>query len=110
MFKDYYIPQHKMMASSLRSIRKIVQNVQKKNKKFDFTQKGVSRFVRTLKRIERKNLSSMKNMAKEVEWLDTHGDELDYIPEYPPFWSIPQYLSFKLSCATNRTWRPYYYD
>ena len=110
MFKDYYIPQHKMKASALRSIRKIVQNVQKKNKKFDFTQKGVSRFVRTLKRIERKNLSSMKNMAKEVEWLDAHGDELDYIPEYPPFWSIPQYLIFKLSCATNRNWRPYYYD
>ena len=99
-----------MMASSLRSIRKIVQNVQKKNKKFDFTQKGVSRFVRTLKRIERKNLSSMKKMAKEVEWLDAHGDELDFIPEYPPFYSIPQYLIFKLSCVTSRPWRPYYYD
>ena len=110
MFKDYYIPQHKMMASSLRSIRKIVENTQKKKKKFDFTQKGVARFVRTLKLIERRNLSFMKKMAKEVEWLDAHGDELDYIPEYPPFYSIPQYLIFKLSCATNRNWRPPYYD
>lgn len=108
MFKDYYIPQHKMMASSLRSIRKIVCNTQKKKKNFDFTQKGVSRFVRTLKLIECKNRSGMKKMAKEVEWLDVHGDELDYIPEYPPFYSIPQYLIFKLSCATNRNWRPYY--
>ena len=110
MFKDYYIPQHKMKASSLRSIRKIVRSTQKKKKKFDFTQSGVSRFVRTLKLIECRNRSNMKKFAKEVEWLDTHLDELDFIPEYPPFYSIPQYLIFKLSCMTNRTWRPYYYD
>ena len=110
MFKDYYIPQHKMKASALRNIRKIVCKTQKEKKKFVYTQKGVARFVRTLKLIERRNLSFMKNMAKEVEWLDAYGDELDYIPEYPPFWSIPQYLIFKLSCATNRNWRLYYYD
>ena len=109
MFKDYYIPQHEMMASSLRRIRKIVQNTQKK-KDFDFSKKGFTRLIRTLKIIECKNRSNMKKMEKEVEWLDAHGDELDYIPEYPPFYSIPQYLIFKLSCATNRNWRPYYYD
>lgn len=110
MFKDYYIPQHKMKASTLRNIRTIVRKSQKEKKKFDFTQKGVARFVRTLKLIERRNLSFMKKMAKEVEWLDAHGDELDFIPEYPPFYSIPQYLIFKLSCVTSRPWRPYYYD
>ena len=110
MFKDYYIPQHKMMASSLRSIRKIVQNTQKK-KDFDFSKKGLTRLVRTLKIIECKNRSNMKRMAKivaELDALDT--SELDYIPEYPPFWSISQYLTFSLSRVTKREWRPAYYD
>ena len=96
MFKDYYIPQHKMKASALRNIRNIVRKSQKEKRKFDFTQKGVTRLARTLKLIERRNLSFMKKMAKEVEWLDAHGDELDFIPEYPPFWTIPQYLKFSL--------------
>lgn len=110
MFKDYYIPQRKMKASELRSISLIVKSLQKK-KRCDFTRKGVARLVRSLKRIEDRKRSSMKRMAKivaELDDLDT--SELDYIPEYPPFWSIPQYLSFSLSRVTKREWRPAYYD
>ena len=95
MFKDYYIPQKKMYASEIRSIRHIVSSI-RENREFDFSKKGVTRLVRTLKLIESKNRSRMKTLAKEVEWLDAHSDELDFIPEYPPFWTIPQYLKFSL--------------
>ena len=95
MFKDYYIPQKKMYASEVRSIRYIIRSTQRK-KEFDFSKKGVTRLARTLKLIESKNRSRMKTLAKEVEWLDAHSDELDFIPEYPPFWTIPQYLKFSL--------------
>ena len=53
---------------------------QKKKNKFDFTQKGVSRFVRTLKLIECKNLSSMKKMAKEVLVLVLHKLHVSDLP------------------------------
>ena len=110
MFKDYYIPQRKMKASEVRSISLIVKSLQKK-KRCDLTRKGVARLVRNLRRIEDRNRSSMKRMAKivaELDALDT--SELDYIPEYPPFWSILQYLTFSLSRVTKREWRPAYYD
>ena len=110
MFKDYYIPQMKMKASEVRSISLIVKSLQKK-KRCDLTRKGVARLVRNLRRIEDRERSSMKRMAKivaELDALDT--SELDYIPEYPPFWSIPQYLTFSLSRVTKREWRPAYYD
>lgn len=110
MFKDYYIPQMKMRASEVRSIRLIVKSLQKK-KRCDFTRKGLARLVRNLRRIEDRERSSMKRMARivaELDALDTF--ELDYIPEYPPFWSIPQYILFSLSRVTKREWRPAYYD